>query len=432
MNSTQTLALPTARTALLSKLNDVTRLAVIEDGRLAEYIVSRDSERRLAGSIFLGRVINRAPSLGAVFVDIGLERGALLPLNDQPPPDVEPRVRPVAAPIAHLSPGDPALVQVAREPDPGKGPRVTRNIVLPGRFAALMPSFDTVGVSRKIVDEDERVRLRTLGESHKSGGIGWILRTAAEGETEEAILHDVEDTLTLWHDIQSRAKTAKPPACLFANDDITVRIARDLTDARLKDCAVDDDRLFKSALNAFRRIAPERADVVRLDKEQPSLFERFGIQRGIDNLLKRRVELNGGAFLLFEPCETLTAIDVNSGRDARLRTERDSVLNINRIAAKEIARQLRLRDIGGVILIDFIDMRSDEDREALQSFFIECARGDRGRVRVEGFTRRGLLELTRKKSDAPLRTLLTRECPTCHGDGRILIGDNGDKVTSSN
>lgn len=378
---------PAERAVLLHKSGDETngetQLAVVEDGRLAEYMPARDNDRRLASSIYLGSVINRAPSLGAVFVDIGLDHGALLPLNDQPPPDVEPRARRVM-PQPQLSPGDHVLVQVIREPDPGKGARISRSIVLPGRFVALMPAFDTVGVSRKIVDEDVRARLRTLGETHKREGVGWIIRTAAESETDEAIIRDAEETIALWHDIQARAKRAKPPVRLFANDDITVRIARDLTDSRLKECVVDDEGLYNSLRSAFERFAPERIDAVRLDMESPPLFERYNIKRDLTNLLARRVELNGGAFLLFEPCETLTAIDVNSGRDARLRTERDSVLNINRIAAREITRQLRLRDIGGVILIDFIDMRFEEDRETLREYFVECARADRGRVRVEG------------------------------------------------
>ncbi|MDR2656412.1 MAG: Rne/Rng family ribonuclease [Oscillospiraceae bacterium] len=417
--------LPAERVLLLHKSGGDIRLAIVEDGRLAEYILARESDRRLASSIYLGQVINRAPSLGAVFVDIGADHGALLPLSDQPPPDVEPRAR-RNAPTSYPAPGEHILVQVIREPDPGKGARVSRAVVLPGRFVALMPSFDTVGVSRKIVDEDTRARLRALGEAHKRDGIGWILRTAAENETDEAILRDVEETTALWRDIQTRAKHAKPPARLYANDDITIRVARDLTDSRLKMCVVDDEGLFSALRSAFERFAPERIDAVRLDTGSPPLFDRYNVKRDIGSLLARRVELNGGAFLLFEPCETLTAVDVNSGRDSRLRTERDSVLNVNRIAAREIARQLRLRDIGGVILIDFIDMRFEEDRETLRECFVECARADRGRVRVEGFTRRGLLELTRKKSDAPLRTLLTKECPTCHGEGRVPISDGGD------
>ncbi|MDR0396293.1 MAG: Rne/Rng family ribonuclease [Oscillospiraceae bacterium] len=420
----QVSVLPAERVLLLHKSGAGTRLAVVEDGRLAEYIIARDSDRRLASSIYLGQVINRAPSLGAVFVDIGLDHGALLPLNDQPPPGVDQRARRVQR--RELSPGDRVLVQVIREPDPGKGARVSRSVVLPGRFIALTPSFDTVGVSRKIVDEETRARLRLLGETRKSGGAGWILRTAAEGETDEAIIRDAEETMSLWRDIQDRAKTAAPPARLFANDDITIRVARDLTDSRLKECVVDDEGLYNSLRAAFDRFAPERIGAVKLDADHPPLFNRYNISIDLDKLLARRVELDGGAFLLFEPCETLTAVDVNSGRDARLRSERDSVLSINRIAAREITRQLRLRDVGGVILIDFIDMRFDEDRETLREYFIECSRADRGRVRVEGFTRRGLLELTRKKSDAPLRTLLTKECPHCHGDGRVPIGDDGE------
>ncbi|MDR1600072.1 MAG: Rne/Rng family ribonuclease [Oscillospiraceae bacterium] len=413
--------LPGERVLLLHKGSGEIQLAVVEDGRLAEYIPARDSDRRLASSIYLGQVINRAPSLGAVFVDIGLDHGALLPLNDQPPPDVEPRARRVLK--NDLSPGDHVLAQVIREPDPGKGARISRSVVLPGRFVALMPSFDMVGISRKIIDEDTRARLRQLGENHKRDGVGWIMRTAAEGETDEAIIRDAEETMALWNDILARASTAKPPARLFANDDITVRVARDLTDSRLKACVVDDEGLYESLRGAFGRFAPERIGAVTLDTDAPPLFERHNMKRDLHNLLARRVELDGGAFLLFEPCETLTAIDVNSGRDARLRSERDSVLSINRIAAREITRQLRLRDVGGVILVDFIDMRYDEDRETLREYFIECSRADRGRVRVEGFTRRGLLELTRKKSGAPLRTLLTRECPACHGEGRVPIGD---------
>ncbi|MDR1570031.1 MAG: Rne/Rng family ribonuclease [Oscillospiraceae bacterium] len=402
------------RTVLLSAQPGQARLAVLEDGRLAEYSVLRDSKRRLSGNIYVGRVRNIAPSLNAAFVDIGLKHNALLPIVEPSDGDREDAAAP-----RNPRPGDALLIQVVREPDGNKGPRATMRVSVPGRLIALTPTSRSVGLSRKIIDPERRAELRALAERCKPQSVGWIFRTAAADAADEEILQDAQDTEAAWRDIERRAITAKPPALLLANDDLTQRVARDLADERLIVCHVDDPELYEKQRDAFRRYAPGFLERVKEYSGDAALFDKFNIKRAAEGILDRRVNLPGGGFLLFEPGETLTAIDVNSGTDTRGGGERASILRINKEAAAEIARQIRLRDLGGVILIDFIDMDCGEDSTIVRGVFEEAARADRGKVRVYGFTRRGLLELTRKKVDAPLHTVLMEPCPRCKGMGFV-------------
>lgn len=395
------------RTLLISYSNNITKLAVLEDGRLVEFTVERQDLARLSGNIYLGRVRNIAAHLSAAFVDIGLKRNALLPLDNQ------------LANARQPEPGDSIIVQVMREPDGVKGPRVGTDITVPGRLAAMSPHGGGVGVSRKIIDPERRDRLINLARERLPGGVGWIMRTAAERATDDDILADAKSVYDSWLSIKRHVGVLAPPALLLGGGGLIDRYVRDLAYDTLIVCHVDNSGAYEKTREAFERYAPDLMKKVRLYEGGAPLFEKLNIARAVDGLLDRRVKLKSGGNILIEPCETLTAIDVNSGDDSHSANEREGIRRVNVEAAREIARRIRLLDIGGVILIDFIDMDSDEDRAEVRRVFEESAAPDRGKAHVYGFTARGLLELTRKKVGADLRSLMTEPCKACGGRGVV-------------
>jgi len=408
------------REALLERLGRATRLAVLEDGRLAEWQVYREDDARVTGSVFLGRIQRIVPSLRAAFMDIGLSKNALLPLEG--PPERWPKG------------GDCVVVQAHKEADEGKGARVTRGISLAGRSLAFLAGEDTVGVSKKINQSEDRDALLRLAKTVSRHGHGLILRTnaqplAAEAATEAgfartvAMLQTEYDRLAaLWANVSERAKALQPPVLLHADESVAVRVARDLTCPQLESVWANDAALAQDVMAAMQAYAPEYQDRVFLHDPASSampLFEAAGVDKQADALHHRRVWLPCGGCLLIEPGETLTAVDVNSGKFAERVLEAEGVLRVNLEAAGEAARQLRLRDLGGVILIDFINMRSAEHRAKVRKRFIEATAGDRGAPGVPEWTATGLLELTRKKVGAPVHRMIEDACPCCGGTGRV-------------
>lgn len=404
-----------------------TRVAVLEDERLVEVFVERHRSRAAVGNIYKGRVTRVLAGMQAAFVDIGLERDAFLYVRDAQP--AVPRAEEgdtdgpdgVAAQVAIqdvVSEGEELLVQAVKDPLPRKGARVTTQIALPARFLVLLPGVATLAVSRRIDDADERQRLLEavggLDEGH-----GLIVRTAGEGRRVEEFVEDYRYLVELWNEIEERSRAESSPSLLHADLEPALRVVRDLIDESYRDVTVQGGETFREVATFLDRVQPALADRVREFPDDEPLFESFGIELQIDAALRSKVWLKSGGYLVINPTEALVAIDVNTGRFVGGANLEETVFKTNLEAVRELVRQIRLRDLGGIIVVDFIDMELAENRqallEALQSEFAK----DRSRSRVLSLSDFGLVEITRKRARANLRGVLTEPCPDCRGQGRV-------------
>lgn len=396
-----------------------TRVALTEDGELVEYYQERAESAKLAGNIYVGRVENVLPGMQAAFVDIGLPKNAFMHLDDLPLSRAEVgeelKQQFTAASRRPLKRGQELVVQVVKEPGGDKGPRVSAHLTLPGRFAVLLPGVDYVGVSRKIDDEGERERLRVLAASCRPRGMGLIMRTASLEAADEDIREDVNGLLARWQQIDGRMRHTVAPALIHQDEDLAHRSVRDMLSPEVTEIWTDSAELAQS----LRPLCGGSADIVRLHDNPTPLFSFFGLDAKLEKLCGRKVWLKSGSYLIFDHTEALTVIDVNTGKFVGARSLEDTVLAANCEAAEEIARQLRLRDVGGIIVVDFIDMARKEDRQALLNRLREALSRDRSRPQLVEMTQLGLVEITRKKLRQPLYTLTRRPCPRCRGVGTI-------------
>jgi ribonuclease G len=418
--------LPAAKRELLVSV-DVTekRVAVLEDGRVAEVYLERPERRSIAGNIYKGVVDNVLPGMEAAFVEIGLEKNGFLFVDEIVGPELEGR-RPRGRRITDLiSRGEEVLVQAVKDPMKTKGARLTTEISLPGRFVVFVPHGEGLGVSRRL-EEDERTRLRDIVKAiaPKQGGV--IVRTAAEGASADDVRLDLEFLMKLWKQIQARAAEAKPPSLLFEEAELPLRVTRDLFTGDFEKALVDDDRTLKRIQGYLKKTSPHMAERVTRYRDKVPLFEVFGVDAEIRSTLSRRVDLPSGGYLIFDYAEAFTVIDVNTGRFVGSRSKssgarlEDTVTKNNLEAVKEVVRQLRLRDIGGIIVIDFIDMANPKNREAVEQALQQELERDRTKTYVVEISPLGLVEMTRQNvTDGP-REILTRKCPTCAGEGVVV------------
>ena len=403
------------RTLLIERVMDQTRLAVIEDGRLCELCVQRPDAQNLTGNLYLGRVANVVPGIGAAFVDIGQPKNGFLSADDMPGAD--PTVR---GADRLPKPGQAVLVQVSKAQSGVKGPRLTAKVALTGRLLALLPNEHSVGVSKKIDDEAERERLRSVGQSVcGANGAGLILRTAAEGADAAAIAAEYGRLSALWGELQSRAAHAVAPKQLHDDNALTLRAVRDRLTDDVDALWVDDAACYEEARALAQALAPEQAGKVRLHGGDAPLFDLYRVDAQADAALNKFVWLKGGGSLVIEETEALTVVDVNTAKNTGRRDADETLFENNCEAAREVMRQLRLRDIGGIVVIDFIDMDSPARREALLDVLRECAARDSVRVNVVGITGLGLVELTRKKARQSLSRQLLHTCSVCGGNGTV-------------
>ncbi|MCL5676434.1 MAG: Rne/Rng family ribonuclease [Firmicutes bacterium] len=404
--------------------HEETRVATVEHGSLVEIAIERPTGQRVAGNIYKGRVENVLPGMQAAFVNIGLERNAFLYVDDALPIKEDEDDLPD---LRHASIGDVVkegqeiVAQVAKEPIGTKGARVTRHLTLPGRYLVLMPGVDYVGVSRRIEDEAKRERLRKLAESIKPEGSGLIVRTVAEGAEEEELSRDVEFLARLWERIQAKAKVAGAPAVLHKDLGLLLRVVRDAFSEDVDKLTIDSRQEYEKVLELLDLTAPELKPRVHYHSPQErSLFDAYGVEPEIEKALKRRVWLKSGGYIVIDRTEALTSIDVNTGKFVGTTNLADTVFKTNLEAAREIAHQIRLRDIGGIIVVDFIDMEVPEHRQQVLKALEEAVRADRTKTNVLGLTQLGLVEMTRKKVRQSLDDVLQRACPYCDGRGKVL------------
>jgi ribonuclease G len=417
--------LPEAKRELLVSVDvGEQRVAVLEDDKVAEVYLERPERRSIAGDIYLGTVDNVLPGMEAAFIEIGLEKNGFLYVDEIVTPELEGKRH--GKKIQDLiSRGETIMVQAVKDPMKTKGARLTTEISLPGRFVVYQPNGDGFGVSRRL-DDDERGRLKDVlkGLDLKGGGV--IVRTAAEGASAEDIERDLLFLQKLWKAIEARAKKAKPPTLLYQEAELPLRVTRDLFTENFERALVDEDRAYKRIVGYLKKTSPHMVERVVRYKEKQPLMEAYGVDAEIKSTLSRRVDLPSGGYLIFDYAEAFTVIDVNTGRFVGSRSRssgarlEDTITKNNLEAVKEVVRQLRLRDIGGIIVIDFIDMANPKNRATVEEALRGELERDRTKTYVVEISPLGLVEMTRQNvTDGP-REIMTKKCPTCGGDGIVV------------
>lgn len=406
-----------------------TRIALLERGKLMEYKVER--EERVVGSIFKGIVQNVLPGMDAAFVDIGLERNAFLYVADILPEE-EGDNSPASIRRSELrrrkikeliKPGQELMVQVTKGPRGTKGARVTTRISLPGRYVVMMPEGNRIAVSRKIEDRRERERLRKVGDKLLPEGFGLILRTECEGRTEAELGADIQFLQQLWSQVVESAKRLRAPSVVHRDQTLLYRTIRDVFGDEIDKLVIDNPEEYEKANLVASIVAPKLKNKIYLyDKEEP-IFDYYKIEADLDSLLDHHVYTKSGAYLVIDQMEALTAIDVNTGRQVGTKSLNDTILKTNMDAAEEAGRQIRLRDMGGIIVIDFIDMESAADKKKLLTHFTHVLERDRAKTRIGKVSSLGLVEITRKRTGESVTEALTKTCPMCTGRARIPSTD---------
>ncbi len=402
-----------------------TRVALVEEGQLVEFYVERPKERGVVGNIYKGRVVRVLPGMKAAFVEVGLSRtaflygGDFLPILEGEELFSENDLSPARALCEVLREGQEILVQVIKEPVGSKGARLSTNITLPGHYLVYLPYMSHIGISRKIKEETERERLKKIVEENRPPGTGWIVRTAAQGARAEEIKPEMDFLLSLWEEISARAEKVRAPALVYEEPEASLRAVRDLLTREVSSVVIDDRREYEKILEFLSRAAPHLKGCVRLHEGPRDLFETYGLEVDPRRLLSPRVWLKSGGFIVIEPCEAFTAIDVNTGRYVGKRDLEETVFRTNLEAAREIAYQLRLRNIGGLIVIDFIDMEDPGHREEVYQTLKEALRRDRAKTAVKPISDFGLLEMTRERRRDALYEVFQETCPCCGGEGRL-------------
>ncbi len=411
-----------------------TRVAVTEDGKLEEFNIERTTEERLVGSIFKGKVRNLEDGLKAAFVDIGFEKNAFLHYWDIVPNQFDsgveiveregrrrekPKITQKDIPRLY-PPGADIIVQVTKGPIGTKGPRVTTNIVLPGRFLVLLPNSDQSGISRKIENPEERKRLKKiLRELHIPDGMGVIMRTAGEGQQLRYFVRDLALLLEEWNSVSEKIKKQPMATCVFQEPDLIERTVRDFLTEDVERIVVDNPKAHDRMRDMITRISKRSAGKIKLYSEAQPVFDRFGVSKQLENTFSRQVHLKSGGYIVIDETEALVAIDVNTGRHKGGKDQEALILKVNVEAADEICRQLRLRNMGGLIVLDFIDMKSGRDRQNVHSRMRDGLRRDKAKTHILPISQLGLMEMTRQRHSESVRAAVYDDCPYCKGRGKV-------------
>lgn len=404
--------------------NRQTRVAVLEKGRPVEIYLERPIRQRVVGNIYKGVVANVLPGMQAAFLDIGLERNAFLYVDDALLPDENNGRRDDKKKIEQLlRPGEVLMVQAVKEPFGNKGARLARQIAFPGRHLVLMPTAEYAGVSRRIEAPEERERLRQIATELRPPGMGLIVRTVAEKQDLEAFRQDLNFLVSLWERIQSRYAQQSAPSLVYQDLDLVYRIIRDLFTEQIDELIVDKHYEYEKIMEALDMLAPALKSRVKHYSGGLPVFDVYGIEEEIEKAISPTVWLNCGGYLVFDYTEALTVIDVNTGKYIGKTTLAETVLKTNLEAAAEIIRQVRLRDIGGIIIIDFIDMESEDHRRQVLEVLTEKAKEDKTKSHILGLTALGLVEMTRKKERQGLAAVLQQSCFYCGGRGKVLTAE---------
>lgn len=428
-----------AKEIIINSTVNETRVAVLDNNSLAEIFLERAKNKGIAGNIYKGKVVKVLPGMQSAFVDIGHDRAAFLHAGDLYIDDMDnfslledriPEVEEVDlensttskiyVPIEDLiKEGQDIMVQVAKEPIGQKGARLTTHITIPGRYLVLMPSYNHVGISRKIESDTERERLKNILIGIKPQGMGLIARTVCENSSEEELKADLKYLLKTWEKISSRSKNAKAPELLYDELDLLFRTVRDLANDEVKKIVIDDKADYLRIKSFVKEYLSNNQIQIELYENELPIFDYYNIEIEISRLLERRVWLKSGGYIVIDQTEALTVIDVNTGKYVGKRNFDETILKTNIEAAKEIAWQMRLRNLGGIIIVDFIDMEREEHREKVLQILSQELKKDRAKASVMNISPLGLFEITRKRVQDSLNKILTEACPYCDGRGVV-------------
>jgi len=412
------------------------RVAVMEEGQLEEFSIERTTEKNIVASIFKGKIKNLEPGLKAAFVDIGFEKNAFLHYWDIIPESLDQRVDLLEMPEGTASkpqpkitqqdipklypPGSEVIIQVVKGPIGTKGPRVTTNISIPGRYLVLMPFNPQRGISRKIENGKERQRLKqVLQRLRIPEGMGVIVRTAGESQRKRYFIRDLELLLKTWKQVEEKIKNGATPSCVFQEPDLIDRTVRDFLTEEVDRIVVDHEQAYERIRTMIGQISRLSRGKVKLYNEPTPIFTKFNVERQIENAFRRQVWLKSGGYICIDETEALVAIDVNTGRHKSQKDLETTIVQTNLEAAEEICRQLRLRNIGGLIVIDFIDMRSRGDQQKVAQRVREGVKRDKAKTRILPISQLGLMEMTRQRHSESMASAVYEDCPYCKGRGMV-------------
>ena len=419
----------------ISVTREETRAAVLDNGVVTDLYADRAKNKDFVGNIYKGKVLKVLPGMQAAFIDIGLERAAFIHASDlstgTEPGDtvVESEVddksqemprprRQTVRPIQELLEEDQELmVQIAKGPIGTKGPRVTTYISLPGRYLVFMPNVDHVGVSRRISRDEERVRLKEIVKRLRKPGYGFIVRTVSEGVTEEEVRSDVEFLTVLWQDALKKRDELPAPSLLHEDLSLVFRVVRDLFTKKVERLLIDSKEEYEAVKDFVHRVLPEQASRVHYYSKEEGLFDYLGIEMELSRALNRKVWLKSGGSIVIDHTEAMTVIDVNTGRFVGKRDQEETILRNNLEAVKEIAYQIKLRGIGGIIIIDFIDMEREKNREKVYQALVDAMATDKARTRISRISDLGIIEMSRERVREDLLRTLSEPCHYCEGRG---------------
>lgn len=411
-----------ASTMVINDKDFETRVAIIEDNKLVELHIERTGDSVVTGNVYRGLVTKVLPGMQAAFIDIGLDKAAFLYAGDiLPPEEMEgdfSRNKNDINISELVKEGQEIIVQITREAIGTKGPRVTTNITLPGRYLVLMPQTPNIGVSRKIEDGEERNRLKGIIKAYLAkGNLGLIARTASYGVPEKFLRKDYEFLAKLWREIGKKTKQRKQKGAVHSDLDISVRVVRDLMPDDVEKIVVDNRETYKNLVNYLGNYGVKTRRLLEFyDGEEP-IFDNYGIEQEISRALEKKVWLKSGGYLVIDEAEALVAIDVNTGKYVGKKNVEETILNTNLEAIKEIATQIRLRNLGGIIILDFIDMDVQSHREKVVHVLKDALKNDKAKTTVESISSLGLVEMTRKRTKVSLSKALCEACPYCEGRG---------------
>lgn len=405
------------------------RAAIIEDEKVVEVLIEREEERRINANIYKGKVANILPGMESAFVNIGLEKNAFLYVNDLR--EFEEKyldgICNSERPIEDiLTVGDEVVVQVLSEPRGTKGARVTTHYTIPGKYLVLMPNNNHIAISKKIKEEEERNRLEEIVRDLKPENMGVIIRTAAQGKSIFHFEREMEYLVKKWEDIEKKTSTAKIGEVLYKDNGIVATVLRDIFSNEIDELVIDNEEAYWEVIDYINAFSEKtlKTKIKLYNDDEIGIFERYGIEKEIENALKEEVRLECGGYLVIQKTEALISIDVNTGKNTGSYNLEQTVLNTNLEAAREIPRQLRLRNLGGIIIIDFIDMRLEEDKLKVLEALEQNLSKDRIKNNIVHFTDLGLIEMTRKRTGKPLYNYFQERCPMCEGTGKIKSKDS--------
>jgi ribonuclease G len=420
---------------LINVTREETRVALLEGGQVLEFYIERKHDASLVGNIYKGRVLKILPGMQSAFVDIGLEKAAFLYITDiradieEYAPLVEEeddalelvskRGRTDLTIEEVIQEGQEILVQVSKDPIGSKGARLTSYVTLPGRYLVLMPNVEHIGISRRISDEVERIRLKSIVGNMKPKGYGLIIRTASEGSTEEDIKKDLEFLLLLWETIMKKKDKITATSLLYSDLDLVFRSVRDLMSTDVKRLVIDSEEEYEKLKDFVRTNFEKLLDKIELYEGTELIFEAYGIELDLSRALGRKVWLKSGGYIVIDQTEAMTVIDVNTGKFVGKEELEDTIFKTNLEAVKEIAYQIRLRNLGGIIIVDFIDMERLENRDRVFNAFVEAMKRDRAKNTISHISELGLIQMTRKRVRESLGRTLCEPCPYCEGKGFV-------------